>query len=46
MAVVDWSQCPLAGVIPGKVSGAPLVKNTRLLVERLRRTTTHSVTKG
>jgi uncharacterized protein (DUF433 family) len=33
MATVDWSQCPLVEVIPGKVSGTPLLKNTRLPVE-------------
>jgi uncharacterized protein (DUF433 family) len=35
MAAVDWSQCPLVEVIPGKVSGAPLLKNTRLPVEAI-----------
>jgi len=33
MATVDWSECPLVEVIPGRVSGAPLLKNTRLPVE-------------
>jgi uncharacterized protein (DUF433 family) len=33
MATLDWSDCPLVEVIPGKVSGAPLLKNTRLPVE-------------
>jgi hypothetical protein len=23
---IDWSDCPLVEVIPGKVSGAPLLK--------------------
>lgn len=32
---LDWSQCPLVEIIPGKVSGAPLLKNTRLPVEAL-----------
>lgn len=32
MANVDWSQCSLVEVIPGKVSGAPLLRNTRLPV--------------
>jgi uncharacterized protein (DUF433 family) len=27
---MDWSGCDLVEVIPGKVSGAPLVKNTRI----------------
>ena len=32
---VDWSECPLVEVIPGKVSGATLLKNTRLPVEAI-----------
>lgn len=32
MEHLDWSECPLVEVIPGKVSGAPLLKNTRLPV--------------
>ena len=35
MATVDWSDCPLVEVIPGKVSGAPLLKNTRLPVDAI-----------
>ena len=35
MASLDWSDCPLVEVIPGKVSGAPLLKNTRLPVEAI-----------
>ena len=35
MAKIDWSQCPLVEVIPGKVSGVPLLKNTRLPVEAI-----------
>ena len=35
MATFDWSDCPLVEVIPGKVSGAPLLKNTRLPVEAI-----------
>jgi hypothetical protein len=31
----DWSDCPLVEVIPGKVSGAPLLKDTRLPVEAI-----------
>jgi uncharacterized protein (DUF433 family) len=27
---VDWSGCELVEVVPGKVSGAPLLKGTRL----------------
>jgi uncharacterized protein (DUF433 family) len=32
---MDWTECPLVEVIPGKVSGAPLLKNTRLPVEAI-----------
>jgi len=35
MASLDWSQCPLVEIIPGKVSGVPLLKNTRLPVEAI-----------
>lgn len=35
MPTIDWSNCPLVEVIPGKVSGAPLLKNTRLRVEAI-----------
>jgi uncharacterized protein (DUF433 family) len=28
--VMDWKDCPLVEIIPGKVSGAPLLKGTRL----------------
>ncbi len=35
MANLDWSGCPLVEVIPGKVSGATLLKNTRLPVEAI-----------
>lgn len=24
---IDWSECPLVEIVPGKVSGAPLLKN-------------------
>jgi len=34
-STVDWSDCPLVEVIPGKVSGAPLLKNTRLPVDAI-----------
>ncbi|MGH9656511.1 MAG: DUF433 domain-containing protein [Bryobacteraceae bacterium] len=27
---IDWSGCNLVEVIPGKVSGVPIVKNTRV----------------
>ena len=32
---MDWSDCPLVEVIPGKASGVPLLKNTRLPVEAI-----------
>ncbi len=32
---IDRSGCELVEVIPGKVSGAPLLKNTRLPVEAI-----------
>jgi len=35
MATINWSDCPLVEIIPGKVSGAPLLKNTRLPVEAI-----------
>ena len=35
MATVDWSDCPLVEIIPGKVSGVPLLKNTRLPVDAI-----------
>jgi uncharacterized protein (DUF433 family) len=27
---MDWSECPYVEVIPGKVSGVPLVRNSRV----------------
>ena len=35
MANFNWSDCPLVEIVPGKVSGAPLLKNTRLPVEAI-----------
>jgi uncharacterized protein (DUF433 family) len=35
MPIIDWSECPLVEAIPGKVSGAPLLKNTRLPVDAI-----------
>jgi uncharacterized protein (DUF433 family) len=37
MANLDWSDCPLVEIMPGKVSGAPLLKGTRLPVEAITR---------
>jgi len=33
--MVNWSECRLVEVIPGKVSGTPLLKNTRLPVDAI-----------
>lgn len=35
MVALDWSDCPLVEIIPGKVSGAPLLKNTRLPIDAI-----------
>ena len=35
MERVDWSDCPLVEVIPGKVSGATLLRGTRLAVDAI-----------
>lgn len=35
MKNLDWTDCPLVEIIPGKVSGAPLLKNTRLPVSAI-----------
>jgi uncharacterized protein (DUF433 family) len=35
MATIDWSRCPLVEVIPGKIGGTPLLKNTRLPVDAI-----------
>ncbi len=32
MAMLDWSQCPAVESIPGKVSGAWILKGTRMPV--------------
>jgi len=36
MPSIDWSDCSLVEIIPGKVSGVPLLKNTRLPVDAIR----------
>jgi uncharacterized protein (DUF433 family) len=28
--IIDWSGCPLVEVVPGKVSGAPILVGTRM----------------
>jgi uncharacterized protein (DUF433 family) len=30
---MDWSGCDIVEIVPGKVSGVPLVKNTRVPAE-------------
>jgi len=35
MATLDWSQCPAVERIPGKVSGAWVLKNTRMPVSAI-----------
>jgi uncharacterized protein (DUF433 family) len=32
---VDWSKCPLVEFVPGKVSGAPVLKATRMPVQTI-----------
>ena len=35
MAIIDWSQCPDVESIPGKVSGAWVLKGTRMPVSAI-----------
>ena len=35
MAVLDWSQCPAVERVPGKVSGAWVVRGTRMPVSAI-----------
>jgi uncharacterized protein (DUF433 family) len=35
MAVIDWSECPAVESIPGKVSGAWVLKGTRMPVSAI-----------
>jgi hypothetical protein len=37
MATLDWSECSLVEIIPGKVRGAPLLKNTHLPLDAIPR---------
>jgi uncharacterized protein (DUF433 family) len=32
---MDWSRCDLVEVIPGKVSGRPVIKGTRILADAI-----------
>lgn len=32
---IDWMQCELIGQIPGKVSGRPIVRGTRILPDAI-----------
>jgi uncharacterized protein (DUF433 family) len=33
--VVDWSDCPIVEVVPGKVSGVPIIKGTRVQADSI-----------
>jgi hypothetical protein len=35
MASFDWSGCPFLEIIPGKLSGAPLLENARLPMDAI-----------
>lgn len=35
MAILDWSQCPVVESVPGKVSGAWVLKGTRMPVSAI-----------
>jgi uncharacterized protein (DUF433 family) len=32
---MDWSDCPLVEVVPGKVSGVPILKGTRVQADSI-----------
>ncbi len=32
---MDWSGCDLVEVVPGKVSGQPIIKGTRILADMI-----------
>jgi uncharacterized protein (DUF433 family) len=32
---VDWSDCPIVEVVPGKVSGVPILKGTRVQADSI-----------
>ncbi len=34
-AVIDWMQCELIEQVPGKVSGRPIVRGTRILPDAI-----------
>ncbi len=34
-SVIDWTQCELIEQIPGKVSGRPIVRGTRILPDAI-----------
>lgn len=33
--VVDWSGCPIVEVVPGKVSGVPIVRRSRVPADQV-----------
>ena len=32
---IDWKQCSVVEMVPGRLAGAPVLKNTRLPVEAI-----------
>jgi uncharacterized protein (DUF433 family) len=41
---MDWSKCDLVEVIPGKVSGQPIIKGTRILADMIEDYSTRGAT--
>ena len=33
--VVDWSDCPIVEVVPGKVSGVPIIRGSRVPADQV-----------
>jgi uncharacterized protein (DUF433 family) len=33
--ILDWSDCPFVQVVPGKVSGVPILKGTRVQADSI-----------
>jgi uncharacterized protein (DUF433 family) len=33
--LIDWTQCSIVEMVPGRLSGAPVLKNTRLPVDAI-----------
>ena len=34
-AIIDWTECPQVEVVPGKVSGVPILKGTRVQADSI-----------